>query len=85
MSLDNGTRRWKVRFDTSMQPDITIAVRLDVANAAAQDYYLLPRLDFGAPRVSLRDHNPIELESYRFDTLEYLYAMAQRTTVRWAA
>ncbi len=85
LSLDNGTRRWKVRFDTSMQPDITIAVRLDVANAAAQDYYLLPRLDFGAPRVSLRDHNPIELESYRFDTLEYLYAMAQRTTVRWAA
>ena len=85
LSLINGTKRWKVRFDTSLQPDITVAVRLDAANAAAQDYYLLPRLDFGAPRLSLRDHNPIELESYRFDSLAYLYAMSQRTRVRWAA
>jgi ParB/RepB/Spo0J family partition protein len=27
--LDNGRRRWKVRFDTSLAPDITVAVRLD--------------------------------------------------------
>jgi hypothetical protein len=74
-----------VRFDTSLQPDITVAVRLDADNAAALDYYLLPRLDFGAPRLSLSDHNPIELESYRFDTLDYLYAMAERTRLRWAA
>jgi hypothetical protein len=26
--LDNGRRRWKVRFDTSLAPDITVAVRL---------------------------------------------------------
>ena len=83
--LDHGGRRWKVRFDTSLQPDITVAVRLDSANAEALDYYLLPRLDFGAPRLSLSEHNAIELESYRFDTLDYLYAMAERTRVRWAA
>ncbi len=83
--LDNGHRRWKVRFDTSLQPDVTLAVRLDADNQSALDYYLLPRLDFGAPRLSLSDHNPVELESYRFDTLDYLYAMAERTRVRWAA
>lgn len=83
--LDHGGRRWKVRFDTSLQPDITVAVRLDAANAEALDYYLLPRLDFGAPRLSLQEHNAVELESYRFDTLDYLYAMAERTRVRWAA
>jgi DNA invertase Pin-like site-specific DNA recombinase len=84
-SLDNGGRRWKVRFDTSLQPDITVAVRLDEANRQAVDYYLLPRLDLGAPRLSLFEHNPVELESYRFETLDYLYAMAERTRVRWAA
>jgi len=84
-SLDSGSRRWKVRFDTSLQPDITVAVRLDADNTSALDYYLLPRLDFGAPRLCLAEHNPVELESYRFDTLDYLYAMAERTRVRWAA
>lgn len=83
--LDSGTRRWKLRFDTSLLPDITVAVRLDGANQAAVDYYLLPRLDFGVPRLSLFDHNPAELESYRFETLDYLYAMATRTRLRWAA
>ena len=45
--LDDGRRRWKVHFDTSLAPDITVAVRLDETNQAALDYYLLPRLDFG--------------------------------------
>lgn len=83
--LDTGTRRWKVRFDTSLLPDVTVAVRLDGANQKAVDYYLLPRLDFGVPRLSLFDHNPAELESYRFETLDYLYDMATRTRLRWAA
>lgn len=83
--LETGTRRWKVRFDTSLLPDITVAVRLDNANQAAVDYYLLPQLDFGTPRLSLFDHNPAELESYRFETLDYLYDMASRTRLRWAA
>jgi DNA invertase Pin-like site-specific DNA recombinase len=83
--LDTGHRRWKVRFDTSLAPDITVAVRLDEANQAPQDYYLLPRLDFGLPRVNLADHNGIEFESYRFDNLDYLYGMAERTRIRRAA
>jgi hypothetical protein len=62
-----------------------VAVRLDADNTSALDYYLLPRLDFGTPRLCLAEQNPIELESYRFDTLDYLYAMAERTRVRWAA
>jgi hypothetical protein len=82
---DNGRHRWKVRFDTSLAPDITVAVRLDQPNQAPLDYYLLPRLDFGLPRISLADWNGIEFESYRFDTLDYLYGMAERTRIRRAA
>lgn len=82
---DSGSRRWKVRFDTSLCPDITVAVRLDHANQAALDYYLLPRLDFESPRISLAEQNAIEFESYRFDSLDYLYNMAARTRLRRAA
>lgn len=82
---DNGHSHWKVRFDTSLLPDITVAVRLDHANASALDYYLLPRLDFDLPRIRLADRNPIEFESYRFDTLDYLYGMAERARLRRAA
>lgn len=83
--MGNGRRRWKVRFDTSLAPDITVAVRLDETNQAALDYYLLPRLDFGQPGIHLAEHNGIEFESYRFETLDYLYSMAERTRIRRAA
>ena len=83
--LDNGRRRWKVRFDTSLAPDITVAVRLDESNQGALDYYLLPRLDFGQPRIHLADRNGVEFESFRFDSLDYLYGMARRIRIRRAA
>ena len=82
---DSGSHRWKVRFDTSLCPDITVAVRLTPANQAALDYYLLPRLDFGQPRISLADQNTLEFDCYRFDTLDYLYGMAARSRLRRAA
>jgi hypothetical protein len=84
-SLESGRNRWKVRFDTSLAPDITVAVRLDEANQAALDYYLLPRMDFSQARVNLSDQNAIEFESYRFDSLDYLYGMAERARLRRAA
>jgi hypothetical protein len=83
--LDNGRRRWKVRFDTGLAPDITVAVRLDDANQKALDYYLLPRLDFGQAGIHLAEHNGIEFESYRFETLDYLFSMAERSRIRRAA
>jgi len=81
----SGRNHWKVRFDTSLLPDITVAVRLDSCNQTTLDYYLLPRLDFGQPRINLADWNPVEFESYHFDTLDYLYGMAQRARLRRAA
>jgi hypothetical protein len=82
---DNGRHRWKVRFDTSLSPDITVAVRLDQPNRTPLDYYLLPSLNFGIPRINLAEHNGIEFESFRFDSLDYLHGMAERTRVRRAA
>lgn len=82
---ESGRHHWKLRFDTSLSPDITIAVRLNYFNQAALDYYLLPRLDFGQSRINLGERNPIEFETFRFDSLDYLYGMAERTRIRRAA
>lgn len=81
----SGLCRWKVRFDASLLPDITVAVRLDRDNRKPLDYFLLPRMDFAQPRISLAEQNAIDLECYRFDTLEYLYGMAERTRLRRVA
>jgi len=80
-TYESGRAHWKVRLDASLSPDISVAVRLDASNEAVQDYYLLPRLDFAAPRLTLAEQNAIELDGYRFDTLDYLYGMAERA--RW--
>ena len=77
--------RWKIRMDRGLSPDISVAARLDHANASLLDFYLLPSIDFGTARINLRDRNPIELESYRFDSLDFLYGMAARSKLRMAA
>jgi len=83
--LESGSARWKIRFDTGLQPDISVAVRLNRSNESVLDYYMLPRLDIAVRRLSLADENVGELESYRFDGLTYLYKMAERSRLRVAA
>jgi len=34
--------RWLLRFDESLRPDLTIAVRMNETNDAIKDYYLFP-------------------------------------------
>lgn len=73
-----GSLRWHVRFDTSLRPDITVAVRMDELNRQPLDYYLLPRLDMAGPKLRLAQDNGLSFDSYRFDDLEHLYTMAMR-------
>ena len=49
-----GAIRWKIRLDSGLQPDITVALRMDAANRAVVDYYLLPRIDMAAARLRLK-------------------------------
>lgn len=84
-SSDDGRRRWQIRFDTGLCPDITVAVRLDETNQKILDYYLLPRLDFNMNRLRLGESNPFEFEAFRFETLDYLYGMAERYKIKRVA
>ena len=83
--VESGHNRWRIRLDSSLSPDISVAARLDMGNQALRDYYLLPRIDFGLSHISLAEQNAAELESYRFETLDYLYGMAARARLRIAA
>lgn len=80
-----GGNRWKLRLDTKLRPDITLAVRMDPDNETAKDYYLLPALDMREATLRLADFNGLSLDAYRFDTLEFFYRLTARVPLRAAA
>lgn len=78
-------RRWQVRFDFSLFPDITVAVRMLPGEEEVLDYYLFPMIDLVAPNLRLGDANPRELELYQFDSLEILSTLSKRFHLTSAA
>jgi DNA invertase Pin-like site-specific DNA recombinase len=76
-----GSLRWHIRLDAGLLPDITVAVRMDEPNRAPLDYYLLPRIDMSLPRLRLARDNGIELDAFRFETLEPLFDLTARTSI----
>jgi DNA invertase Pin-like site-specific DNA recombinase len=81
----SGTRRWLIRLDECLIPDITVAVRLEPGEAAALDYYLLPWIDLQLSSLRLRQANGFGLDAFRFDTLEPFFDLAARTPIRGMA
>ena len=73
-----GSLRWKIRFDTGLWPDITVAVRMDRPNREPLDYYLLPRIDMTEARLRLAEDNGASIDSYRFETLEEFFGLTAR-------
>ena len=73
-----GSLRWRIRLDTGLVPDITIAVRMDEVNEAPRDYYVLPSIDMTLGKLKLAEQNGLALDAYRFDTLDFFYALASR-------
>lgn len=76
-----GALRWKIRLDTGLVPDITVALRMDGINEEPLDYYLLPLFEMTTDRIRLAEENGLMLDAFRFDTLEFFFAMAERTKI----
>jgi DNA invertase Pin-like site-specific DNA recombinase len=76
-----GSLRWRIRFDTGLAPDITIAVRMDRGNEMALDYYILPQVEMTMNRLGLAEENGLMLDAYRFDSLDFFIAMAGRARI----
>ena len=80
-----GNNRWKLRLDTGLNPDITIAIRMMANNKEVLDYYLLPALDLANPRITFKNYNELSLDTYRYDNLEYFFILLKRTKIQEAA
>lgn len=75
---DAGTNRWIVRFDTALNPDITIAVRMEADTLSIRDYYLLPAIDIWSEQLRLGDYNEQGFDMYRYDDLSMLVYLGSR-------
>lgn len=80
-----GKRRWLMRFDASLDPDVTIVARMNASNTEPIDYYVLPSLDFSASQAPRSENNSIGIDFYRFDKLDEFYALCSRIQLAEAA
>jgi hypothetical protein len=74
----SGSLRWRIRMDVGLIPDITIAIRMDELNKAPLDYYLLPSIDMSVSRLKLAEQNGLSLDAYRFENLDFFFALSGR-------
>ncbi len=81
----NGRYRWLIRLEHSHDSDITIAARMAQNNRDLLDYYLLPRGEELSRKIRLAPENPLVLDVYRFDNLNYLYEISRRVRIGDAA
>lgn len=77
--------RWRLRLDTGLDPDITIAVRMDVRNRRPLDFYLFPRPDLASSSIRLAEENGLSLDAYRFNSLDLLYELVAPVRLTEAA
>lgn len=77
-----GSLRWKLRFDVSLKPDITIAVRMEEGNSEVRDFYLIPWIDMGTWPQRMAEENSPLIDSYRFKTLDVLDGLAARCLLK---
>jgi DNA invertase Pin-like site-specific DNA recombinase len=80
-----GRERWRLRFDTSLDADVNVAVRLNHGNSGVLDYYIVPRCVLDSPRLSIGRFNEFSIESFRCNSLEALSRLAQRLPLPRAA
>ncbi len=79
-----GASRWKIRLDSGLEPDITIAIRIDANNQQALEYYLLPAIDLQDSKIRLLENNGLALDAYRFDDLDLFFSLTERTEIKRA-
>lgn len=80
-----GARRWKIRFDLGLGPDLTVAVRMNEGEERAIDYYVLPTVDMTVSQLRVAENNRADVEIYRFDSLEIIAQLSRRSAYRRAA
>lgn len=78
---ETGAFRWLIRLDTGLKPDITIVVRMDADNREPFDYYLLPSIDMDVGKLTLAEDNAVNLDTYRFNNLQFFFGLGRRVRI----
>jgi DNA invertase Pin-like site-specific DNA recombinase len=73
--------RWVIRFDTSLDPDITIGARMAPGNKSILDYYLFPSIDVLSDHCRLATTNGLVLDVYHARDLTQLVNLARPTNL----
>lgn len=83
MCTSAGSARWKLHFDTSLKPDVSLAIRMDAQNRNPLDYYILPftELFSSASQIRLSEDNGLELDAFRHDSLDYFFQLTERVPI----
>ena len=76
-----GSLRWLLRFETSLRPDVTAAIRLEPDNQSVRDCYIFPGTDIFASRLRLARDNGVLIDLYRFDDLRFVVGMAEHISI----
>lgn len=71
---------WIIRFDRSQPADISLVVRLGAGNQTILDYYVFPSIELLGKQIRFTEHNPLALEAYRFDNLNFFLGLCRKTT-----
>lgn len=77
--LSSGKLRWRIFFKGVDFCDMMLYPRLDSTNKYIVDYYLIPALDILSDSITLHEDNGFIPELYRFDNLERLEMLLERT------
>ena len=85
MTRANGRYSWLIRMEQAHPCDVTIAARMAPDNKDVLDYYLLPNIEELSAKIRLMQENPLVLDVYRFENLNYLYKVSRRIRVGDAA
>ncbi|HEY9594378.1 MAG TPA: recombinase family protein [Spirochaetia bacterium] len=85
LGVEERGHRWHIRFDESLLPDFTIAIRMDHKNAEPLDYFVLPSLEFRSGALAIRDDFGTFLESFHFENLNEFFNLAELVSVPEAA
>ncbi|WP_422012733.1 recombinase family protein [Roseateles sp.] len=80
-----GSQRWRIRFDASLLPDITVVARMDPTNQRVFDHYVFPAIDFTPDTLPTLEDNGFTLDAYRTDSLDFFYQLAGRVPLQDAA
>lgn len=79
--METGRSRWHLRMEQGMDIDFSIIARMETNNMTIKDYYLISRFDKKFINSRIHEENGFFMETFRYDTLEWLYEIFSRTNI----